>query len=101
MTTKSGSIRHSLACLPDVPSGAVLAHHKDFKSAILVCPDRQAVCFSKLNWRAPETLPLTPKWCYINLPGMLEGAVVTERKDFESVLEIERRLEPRQSNFRQ
>jgi hypothetical protein len=83
-----------------VPNGAVLAHHKDFKPAILVCSDRQAVRFSNLRWRAPETLPPAPKWCYINLPGMPEGIIVTEGEDFESVFEIERRIEPSKSNFR-
>src|SRR5439155_17594161 len=88
-----------LAYLPDVPNGAVLAHHKDFKPAILVCPDRQAVCISNLSWRAPETFPLAPKWCYINLPGMPEGSIVAEGEGFEPVFEIERCLEPSKADF--
>jgi hypothetical protein len=83
-----------------VPNGAVLAHHRDFKLAILVCPDRQAVRCSNLRWRAPETLPRAPTWWFIHLPGMPEGAIVTTGEDVELVLEIERGLEPGQSNFR-
>jgi hypothetical protein len=83
-----------------VPNGAVLAHHKDFKPAILVCPDRQAVGCPNLSWRAPETLPRAPKGWFIHLPGMPEGAIVTQGEDCEWVCPIERGLEPGQSNFR-
>lgn len=89
-----------LAYLPDMPNGAVLARHEDLEPAILVGPDRQAVFFPNPSRRTPKTLPLAPKGRDIDLPGVPEGAIVTKSEGFQLLLEIERRLEPGQSNVR-
>jgi hypothetical protein len=87
-----------------MPNVVVQAHHKRFKSAILICPDRQVIFRSNLRWWASETLPLAPKWCYVNLPGMPKVAIVAEGEHFDFSVErssdIERCLEPSNSNCR-
>jgi hypothetical protein len=65
-----------------VPNGTVLADYKDLKPAILICPDRQAVCFPKLRWRASQTVPKAPIRLFINLPGMPERAIISEGVNF-------------------
>ena len=84
--------------LPSVPNGAVLANQKDFQPPILICPDRQAICLSNLDCRHPQTLPFAPKGRYINLPGIPQGAIVTQRESFKPVVEIECCIEPNNSN---
>ena len=61
-----------------MPDGTIFAREKHFEPAILVCADGKAVCFPDFGRRSAQALPSAPKWSLVDLPGVPEGAVVTE-----------------------
>ena len=96
--------RIPLANLRDVPNGAVLAHHKDLKPPILVCPDRQVVCFSNLRLAGSPGSPTCSKMVLRQSARHARGRHRRRRRRLRVVVElpadIERCLEPSKSNCR-